>query len=145
MSKLENCKYDTNNRLHVYGLLKENFELEEYLLVKSTSRYHLTKFRFALHMLPIERLRYAKPQVKRENRICTLCNQCIGDEFHILMECDHHTLKDLRSKYVSLCYAKMPVMCNMTPRGKFVTLLKGNHELIEYSGQFIAEINALFS
>ena len=46
----------------------------------------LTKLTLSSHSLLIEKGRYFKPKIKRENRLCCQCNQ-IEDEQHFLIHC----------------------------------------------------------
>ena len=46
----------------------------------------LTKLRLSSHSLLIEKGRYFRPKIKRENRLCSQCNQ-IEDEQHFLIHC----------------------------------------------------------
>jgi hypothetical protein len=57
----------------------------------------LTKFRTSSHHLLIEELRGQTP---RHTRICTLCNQGIQDEHHIIFECT--ALNELRHQHHNL-------------------------------------------
>jgi hypothetical protein len=60
----------------------------------------LTKFRTSNHKLLIETLR---GKIGRAARICTLCSTgAIQDEHHILFDCPHTELTQLRAKYPDL-------------------------------------------
>ena len=55
----------------------------------------------SIHGFPIERGRYNKPKTPRNERLCLFCRKCIGDENHVMMECDHDILKKIRDYYIS--------------------------------------------
>jgi hypothetical protein len=53
---------------------------------KANITRELTKLRLSSHSLLIEKGRYFRPKIKRENRLCSQCNQ-IEDEQHFLIHC----------------------------------------------------------
>ena len=55
----------------------------------------ITKFRLSNHYLPIEKGRYVKPKLNRNQRLCTFCKSHVGDELHVLFECEHGTIKNI--------------------------------------------------
>jgi hypothetical protein len=63
----------------------KDFILQDYLSLKLPVNItrELTKLRLSSHSLLIEKGRYFKPKIKRENRLCSQCNQ-IEDEQPIL-------------------------------------------------------------
>ena len=78
-----------SNKLRMYKLFKENFQLEYYLTAVATVRYRiaLTKIRVSCHRLAIETSRYQKPtSLPINQRLCTLCNQ-VEDEIHLICIC----------------------------------------------------------
>jgi hypothetical protein len=50
------------------------------------------KLTLSSHSLLIEKGRYLRPKIKRENRLCSQCNQ-IEDEQHFLIYCTYHVLE----------------------------------------------------
>lgn len=93
---------DTHDRLHLYSCVKTQYKYEPYLDIQHPHRASFTRFRLSLHWLPIERGRYSKPRVPREERICTLCNSNdIADELHCLLKCQADPLKILRDISIS--------------------------------------------
>ena len=56
----------------------------------------LVRFRTSNHKLPIEYGRWLN--IERSNRLCTICNSDIGDEYHYIMTCKH--LDSLRKQYI---------------------------------------------
>ena len=44
----------------------------------------------------------------RQDRICNLCINGSGDEFHYLFNCNNTNIKNLRDKYIPQYYIKNP-------------------------------------
>lgn len=96
-----------SDRGEFYSLFKLEFGLEPYLLrLLPKDRYYISKLRCSNLKLPIETGRWAG--IARENRICTLCNEGIGDEFHILFTCKNADVSALRSKFIPNYYVMNP-------------------------------------
>jgi hypothetical protein len=70
-AQLEAKQQDIDSKLWVYSLVKKEFKYENYLDETCKIKHELTNL--YVHWLPIERLRYAKPKIERNLRICTLC------------------------------------------------------------------------
>ncbi len=92
----------------MYKLYKEVYEIEEYLVkLYKNSRTCLTKFRTGNNKLPIITGRYN--QIDREERCCIKCNSgLIGDEYHVLLECQSQDVVQLRNKYIPEYYRLQP-------------------------------------
>ena len=56
--------------------------------------------------LPIETGRWAN--IPRQDRICTLCNENIGDEVHILFRCKNQNIITFREKNLPIYYYNNP-------------------------------------
>ena len=85
-------------KLHYFHKFKDVFQYEEYLdFIKSDHlRQLLTSFRLGSHKLEIEIGRINN--VRRENRICKMCNMnVIESEFHFIMCCPMY--RSVRLKY----------------------------------------------
>ena len=94
-----------------YANFKTKFTLEEYLTyLPPMSRLSFCRFRLNNTRLPKVLGRYT--QTPREQRFCTLCinDGLIGDEFHLLLECSHPQLAQLRSKYINTSFTIRPSM-----------------------------------
>ena len=90
-----------------YSTFKKNFCLENYLLrLGENNRLWLTKLRTSNLRLPIETGRWYN--IPREDRKCTLCNDGIGDEFHLLFICKHGSIAALRNKLIPSYYTNHP-------------------------------------
>ena len=86
-----------------YSPIKTNFGMENYLVTLPLKlRKPLIQIRTRNHRLPMETGRWL--HIPREERICNLCNDRIGDKFHFILEC--RELKDLRRQYLKAYYHK---------------------------------------
>ena len=82
-----------SSKLSFYQTYKKSFVKEPYLdfITDCKDRQSLTRLRISAHHLEIEKGRHKN--VARENRICTWCKLCMGqdvieNENHLLNECD---------------------------------------------------------
>ena len=71
-----------------------------------SDRIWISKLRTSNLHLPIETGRWYS--VAREDRICMLCNEHIGDEYHILFVCKNDAIVQLRNKYIPNYYRVYP-------------------------------------
>ena len=115
-----------------YSLFKKEFCLERYLLrLFPSERYFITKLRCSNLKLAIETCRWAG--IPREQRLCTLCGNGVGDEYHLLFTCVHPVASELRSKFKTNYYKTNPNMntfgsllsiCNVQVHTKLAIFLK---------------------
>jgi hypothetical protein len=88
LSKIANS--DENPKLRTYKLFKEDFKLENYLLIHIPKyRYHIARFRLSSHDLAIELGRHTKPKTPIDQRLCTYCS-VVEDEMHVLVSCKRY-------------------------------------------------------
>lgn len=81
---------ESDNKLHFYSNIYSNeFEIQSYLSYKIPNiiTRNLTKLRISSHPLLIEKGRYFRPKLERENRLCFNCYE-IEDEKHLLVKCN---------------------------------------------------------
>ena len=90
----------------VYNLIKTNNFSEQYidLLDIRVFRSAFASIRISAHKLEVETGRYIG--IDRQYRICTLCNDGIGDEIHFMLVCK--PLMELRKKYIPENYLQCP-------------------------------------
>ena len=101
-----------SSKLSFYQTYKKSFVKEPYLdfITDCNDRQSLTRLRISAHHLEIEKGRHKN--VARENRICTWCKLCMGqdvieNENHLLNECDLYeanrkvTLQKLSSSFLT--------------------------------------------
>ena len=82
-------------------------------------RISLCSLRTNNHRLPIVTGRYNG--IPKEERYCNKCNNnVIGDEFHVLLECNDDVIRDLRAQYIPVYYRNNPC------RYKFIQLMQND-------------------
>jgi hypothetical protein len=90
LNKLQHLSTQVHdNKLFFFAnIYQKDFILQDYLSLKLLVNItrELTKLRLSSHNLLIEKGRYFRPKIKRENRLCSQCNQ-IEDEQHFLIHC----------------------------------------------------------
>ena len=80
-------------KLDFYKSIKNEFGFENYLLLRNEKhRSALTKIRISAHNLFIERGRYSRPLISREDRICIFCKHnsnthLVESEVHVINVC----------------------------------------------------------
>lgn len=90
----------SSTKLDFYRNFKLTFSAENYvdILRNSNTRKDFTKLRISNHSLRIETGRHCRPQLQREQRLCTFCHlNDIEDELHFLLHCTLYN--DLRSTF----------------------------------------------
>ena len=130
------AQLDTSSSDTTYKLIKTRFGMENYLVTLPMKfRKSLIKIRTRNHRLPIETGRWQ--HVTREERICNLCNQSLGDEFHFILECKE--LKGIRRKYLRMYYYKKPnvlkfhQLFNTENKKELLNLSRFIHEIMCYT------------
>ena len=89
-----------SSRGQFYGMFKNEFKLEPYLLKLSQVNFTwLCKLRTCNMKIPIETGRWVN--MPQEKRLCKFFNDDIGDEFHYLFTCKSTGINLLRCKYIS--------------------------------------------
>ena len=125
---------DGTDKLRTYKLIKQAFELEQYLEIipDRKQRKSITALRISAHMLQIERGRYIRN--KKEERLCTTCN-VIDDEIHFLCECSKH--KSLRTEMYS--NLNMTYEDAISKINRFINLMTSKDEkVIKAVGLFVS-------
>ena len=96
---IKKSSLSTDSKLYLYKSLKGDFGRERYLDIRGFKlRNAITKIRLSAHNFPIETGRYM--HIAREDRICPLCNNGVGDESHYLLECPHPKLVAVRDHII---------------------------------------------
>ena len=87
--KKERTTFQKDSKLDLFTSLKNKFEISDYLkIIKNPShRIALSKMRVSAHKFPIETGRYNN--TPREERLCPFGCNCIGDEYHYILNCSH--------------------------------------------------------
>ena len=90
-----------------YRIFKKELTLEKYFSVLPVKYCKLfCKFRTMNHKLPIETGRWHN--ISGQNRICTLCNYEIGDEFHYLFNCKDTEISNCRKTLIPKYFCQNP-------------------------------------
>ena len=88
-----------------YRIFKDTFEINQYFMTLSNYKCRiLTAFRTRNHRLPIEIGRWSS--IPLNQRICRLCNNGIGDEYHYVLTCDSLTTQ--RGQYIKPYFYRRP-------------------------------------
>ena len=94
-----------SSRGEFYSKFKSEFKLENYLLnLNSTNRTYITKLRTCNLKFPIETGRWLG--VPKEERLCNLCKNSVGNEFHYIFCCE--MLNDVRAKHLNKYFLNNP-------------------------------------
>ena len=101
------------------------FCLESYLKkLPKLYRISLSRLRTNNDRLPIVTGRYTR--IPREERKCDKCNaNAIGEEFHVLLECNNQEITELRTVYLPRYYRNNP------SRYKFLQLLQSERYTVQ--------------
>jgi hypothetical protein len=92
-----------NSKCINYRIFKNEFGFERYLTqLYGKKRILLTKFRCGNSKLPVITGRYAG--IIRNERLCTMCNNSIGDEYHYILECP--AMRTKRALFLKPYYCK---------------------------------------
>lgn len=59
--------------------------------------------------------------ISREQRLCTLCGNGVGDEYHLLFTCVHPVVSELSSKFIPNFHKTNP---NMNKFGALLSICK---------------------
>jgi len=101
------AEIENSSRGQFYSIFKKEFTLEKYLLkLPESCRIWITKFRCSNLRFPIETGRWQN--IPTQDRICTLCRDNIGDEFHLLFKCSNQNIVDLRGKFLPRYFSVIP-------------------------------------
>ncbi len=102
------------NKLRTYANFKNNYNVENYLMVGLPPAYikSIASLRLSTHGLEIERGRYYQPPVPPERRVCQQCSSgTVEDETHFLFKCQKYqqqrrkmleTLEPMRNEPLTL-------------------------------------------
>ena len=122
-----------------YKLYKEIYGIEEYLVkLPKNTRICLSKFRTGNNKLPVITGRYN--QIDREERLCNKCNDgLVGDEYHVLLQCQSQDIVQLRNRFIPQYYTRQPNYF------KFTMLMQSrNVGLLRNLAQFINVLLRMF-
>ena len=106
-------RLNNSSRARFYRAVKPGLGQGKYLEIVNvpSHRKALTKLLTSSHRLRCETGRWERPVVPYENRMCLVCLDKIGDEFHFLLECPRH--QSLRSRLIGRYYWNRPSMLKL--------------------------------
>ena len=79
-------KISIESESNIYRILKVEFKQSPYMKILPINLCKtFLKYRTRNHRLPTEIGRWRG--IPYKDRLCNLCKQCIGDEFHMVLEC----------------------------------------------------------
>ena len=139
----------TNNqgKLCTYRKFKSCFVFENDLdnVTENKYRVSMAAFRLSAHKLEIERLRYSKSHIPRNERFCSLCADnnriYVGDEFHAAMIC--HTFTNQRHALFKLFAQYCKNFARLKPWEKFLYILSNEGPLATATSKFLYEIQSV--
>ena len=99
-----------------YKLFKDRIKFENDLTNIKNRKQRVTKLRLSDHNLLIEEGRRRRPRIPREERLCPLCSQEVGNEIHFLITSDAYTEKFELFNQLS---TTVPVLFNLDNISKF--------------------------
>ena len=124
-----NVSDDSPSKFRVYNKWKKNYIFEKYLYNNVPNKEYLTKIRLSCHSFPIEVGRWFR--VDKTKRLCYLCKQnVIGDEMHVLFECNNTELKEARNKFMSLIGNKSHQTFMLDNKSLFIYCMLGHDNAI---------------
>ena len=100
LDELDRIKISNTGKLTFYSTVFERFELQKYLtfpINPKKKRPFNKNIRISAHNLEIERGRYSRPIVSREERFCKYCKNEIEDEKHFVLNCPLYN--NIRTKF----------------------------------------------
>ena len=102
----------------IYAEIKTKNSFEKYFDIENINiRKAISKIRISSHKFPIETGRYEKRD--KNNRICPLCCNGIGDEHNYICECENQVIKNTRDEYMKIIYKKSPQIVKLSSFDKF--------------------------
>ena len=123
----ERDRKHSKGKHQLYAEIKTKNSFEKYLDIDNMNiRKAITKMRISSHKFPIETGRYEGKE--RENRICPLCCNDIGDEKHYIFECENKTITETREKFMPIIFSKSPQLKRLGIQEKLKYMLLCNDD-----------------
>ena len=116
-------RIDESTRASFYRVYKSEFGFSHHLDVVCVKSHRVTLSRLIMssHSLRIEKGRWERPPIPRQDRMCNVCHK-LGDEYHFLLEC--LSFQELRERLIPKYYWNRPSMY------KYVDLLRSNNKKV---------------
>ena len=126
--KFEKEKFLLDGKLGVLASIKNNLSMSHYLTSNLYPMYKraLAKIRLSAHKLPIEIERYMK--IPRNDRVCSLGCNVVGDEVHYLLECEHPAMKEVYTPFLNSINSQCHEIAYLDNKDKLVFLLNSTDD-----------------
>ena len=127
-------------------LVQKTFLFRHYLdVVNVKHRKAITRLLLSSHALAIERLRWHRPHVARQMRLCRLCQRSVESPEHALLECDgSQDLIQLRNTFLSEVSNATLVQVNINESVSLLRRLISSRETIARTAEFTHDVLFLF-
>ena len=143
-NKLLALQSNEEKKLNIYSRIKIHYKYETYLNLHPYNNI-ITKFKLSNHYLPIENGIYVKPTLNRNQRLCTFCKFHVGDELHVLFECEHGTIKNINTTYHNEITKIANQFHNLSNESKLNYILGAtDNDIIPTTSEWLTKINQLF-
>ena len=110
---------DEHTKLDIYSKIKTTYIYEPYLNIHPHNKI-LTRYRLSNHYLPIERGRYTKPKTPRSERICPFCQSGLGNEIHVMFQCESPIIRNINDKYMNVIMRTSRQIDTLSDEGKLL-------------------------
>ena len=134
-----------NSKLYFYKKIKTKFTLEQYLLdIKNGDiRRSVTRFHISVHTFPAEIKHYLK--VPRELRMCTICYEGIGNEFHYFSEYSYFLIKLSRMKFLDKIKSTNENILKLDPQSLTIyAAMMNDQNILDITARFMHEVMILY-
>ena len=114
-----------------YREFKNRVKFESYLSDITNRKYRVTftKFRLSDNGLMIEKGRYKRPKILREQRFCPFCPTKVEDESHFPMQC---ILYENRNEIFMAAETEEPNFTNLNTQEQFIFLMSQENRILNY-------------
>ena len=94
------------NKLNTFSNIYSDFSLQKYLSfgIPKDKTKGLSKLRIGAHVLLVERGRYFRPQIPRDQRVCATCNKLEVEERFILYCAKYSTAREILFNKMQIDY-----------------------------------------
>ena len=86
---MANIQTSSESKLQLFSHLYNNFSIPYYLNagMSKVKRSLISKLRLSCHAFNIEKLRYCRAKVQRNQRFCPFCPSSVESEIHFILKC----------------------------------------------------------
>ena len=100
---MANIKTSSDRKLQLFSHLYNNFTVPYYLNagMSKAKGSLISKSRLSCHVLNIEILRYCRPNVQRNKRVCPFFPRSVESEFYFILKCTKYDHVRRQNKYIT--------------------------------------------